>query len=157
MYNFPSYQHCNFCIYFWDVIYDYINQIIYIYIYVQGRRQEFGSGEGLRTIFQKWIPLKAYTAMASPKFRFGEGKNIEQKRTNKFWQIYKHLHKELSNSSKFSIKFTKFVQSLRNFFQITIINIIWNRVYFKSYKLLQALINYSKFVNNYFLFIFETV
>ena len=30
LYNLPCYQHCNFCIYFLDVTYYYINQIIYM-------------------------------------------------------------------------------------------------------------------------------
>ena len=67
----PSYQHCNFCIYFLDLTYYYINLIIYIvcsraapgfcfegnitqnFIHnflpspvLQWRRQNFGSGEG---------------------------------------------------------------------------------------------------------------
>ena len=56
---------------------------------------------------------------------------------------------------KFSIKFSKFVQTLTNFSQITIINLIYNTVNLNCYKLLQTLINFIKFVRNCFKYLLK--
>ena len=77
---------------------------LYIYIYGQGRRQDFGSKGG--NIGQKFInDFRSSPAMASQKFRFG-GKDIQQKCTNQrllknFEKFIKNLHKNLINSPKF--------------------------------------------------------
>ena len=63
-----------------------------------------------------------------------------------FFKSFKFFFKIL----KFSIKLPKFVQTLTKFSQITIMNIILNRVFLNCYKLLQTLINFIKFFRNCF-------
>ena len=58
---------------------------------------------------------------------------------------------------KFSIKFPKIVQTLTNFSQITIVNLIYNKVYLNYYKFLQTLINFIKFFLECFLIHFRNV
>ena len=58
------------------------------------------------------------------------------------------------------MKFSKFVQTLTNFSQITIINLIYNTVNLNCYKLSQTLINFIKFVRkcfNYLLKFFNNI
>ena len=63
-------------------LYEYtvlIGQSLGVIIHSSGSRILVRGGEP-RTKFYTWIPLKSCTAMASPKFRFGEG-DIQQKWT----------------------------------------------------------------------------
>ena len=59
-----------------------------------------------------------------------------------------------------TFKIFKFVETLTNSFQITIINLNYNTVYLNCYKLLQTLINLIKYFRkcfNYFLKFFNII
>ena len=73
------------------------------YIYVQGRRQDIGSGEGEtshKISYMNSTQVLYCNGVAKISVRGTFSKKYSSKTFEKFWKIYKNLHKNLKNLHK---------------------------------------------------------